>query len=70
MTKLDMRARGEVYRTKLGPNGRIVIPRAVRRELGLKPGDGILMRMEPGELGDLRVYTLERAVKRIQRDAL
>ncbi|MGH9472162.1 MAG: AbrB/MazE/SpoVT family DNA-binding domain-containing protein [Terriglobales bacterium] len=62
-----MEASGNVVRTKLGPGGRIVIPRAMRQALGIKPGDELMLRMEEDELGDLRVYTLERAIKRAQR---
>ena len=37
-------------RTKLGPDGRIVIPAAFRESLGLKDGDVLLARLENGEI--------------------
>lgn len=51
------------YKAKIGPNGRIVIPAACRKALGVKPGDVVLMRLEDGEV---RLYTQARAIRRIQ----
>lgn len=51
------------FRAKIGPNGRIVIPAACRKALGVKPGDVVLMRLEDGEV---RLYTQARAIRRIQ----
>ena len=48
---------------KVGPGGRIVIPAAIRRELGLEPGDPVTFRLEGG---DLRLVSREAALKRIQ----
>ena len=31
---------------RLGENGRVVIPAAFRRRLGLKPGDPVILRLE------------------------
>jgi AbrB family looped-hinge helix DNA binding protein len=53
----------EGFKAKLNAKGRIVIPAALRRELGLKAGDELLLRTEDGEL---RVYTLTNAVRRAQ----
>lgn len=51
------------YKAKIGPNGRIVIPAACRKALGVGPGDELLMRIEDGEL---RLYTQTQAIRRIQ----
>jgi AbrB family looped-hinge helix DNA binding protein len=53
----------EGFKTKLNANGRIVIPAALRRELGFTAGEELLLRAEDGEL---RVYTLANAVRRAQ----
>ena len=52
-----------VEATKLGPDGRIVIPARLRKALGLKPGDELLIRLEDGELV---VYTRAQAILRAQ----
>ena len=51
------------YQTTLGENGRIVIPAAFRKELGIKKGDRLGLRLEDGEV---RVYSFERALRRAQ----
>lgn len=50
-------------RTKLGQNGRIVIPTEYRRKLGLNSGDEVIMRLD--EAG-LHLYTPAQAVARAQ----
>jgi AbrB family looped-hinge helix DNA binding protein len=50
-------------RTKLGPGGRVVIPAAYRKALGLKAGDAVLLRLGKGEV---RISTLTGAVRRAQ----
>jgi AbrB family looped-hinge helix DNA binding protein len=57
MTKLHARA-------KLNANGRLVIPAAVRKMLGLEPGDELIMRVEDGEL---RLSTRRQALARARR---
>ena len=37
-------------KARLNENGRIVIPAAIREQMGLKPGDCVLMRLENGVL--------------------
>jgi AbrB family looped-hinge helix DNA binding protein len=37
-------------KTKLGPDGRVVIPAAFRESLGLKDGDVLFARLENGEI--------------------
>ena len=48
---------------KIGPGGRIVIPAAMRHELGLEPGDKVLFRLEDG---NLRIVSREAALRRIR----
>lgn len=50
-------------RTKVTEGGRIVIPAAVRKELGLAPGDEVLLQVEGGEL---RVFSQAHALRRLQ----
>ncbi len=38
------------HELRIGPQGRIVIPAAVRHELGLNPGDIVVAYSEPGRL--------------------
>jgi len=49
--------------TKIAEGGRVVIPAEYRRELGLKPGDEVIIRLEEGEL---RILTRAEAVNRAQ----
>lgn len=53
------------YQTTLGENGRIVIPAAFRKELGIKKGDRLGLRLEDGEV---RVFSFETALRRTQED--
>lgn len=52
-----------VVKTKLGENGRIVIPAEYRRVMGLGPGDEVILRLD--EEG-LHLYTPAQAVARAQ----
>ena len=52
------------HRAKIGENGRLVIPSALRRELGFKDGDAVILRVENGEL---RVSTVRAAFERVRR---
>ncbi len=47
----------------LSANGRIVIPAAIRQELGFAPGDRLLMEVEDGVL---RVESFDARLARIQ----
>ena len=49
--------------TKLGEGGRVVIPAEIRRLLGVKEGDRILLLVEDGEL---HVITVSQGIKRAQ----
>lgn len=48
-------------RTKLGKNGRVVIPASFRDELGLKDGDDLTMKIVDGEV---RISSPNLAIKR------
>lgn len=50
-------------KTKLGPGGRVVIPAAFRKAMGLAEGDEVLMRCEDGEV---TLYTRAEAIRRAQ----
>jgi AbrB family looped-hinge helix DNA binding protein len=51
------------FKTKLGKDGGIVIPTEYRRELGVEPGDELILHLnEDG----LRLYTPAQAVARAQ----
>ena len=52
-------------KTLIGANGRIVIPAAIRQQLGVKPGDPILMDVEDGVL---RLESYPSRIARIQRE--
>ena len=50
-------------RVKLVEGGKLVIPAAFRREMGVKPGDTLIVEMDAGEL---RVRSLPSAIQRVQ----
>ncbi len=60
MTKSPVRAK-----TRLSANGRVVIPAAIREQLGIKPGDTVLMEAQDGVL---LIESYPTRVARIQRD--
>lgn len=51
-------------RTRVNQNGRVVIPAAFRKAMGIKAGDEVVLRMEDNEL---RILTLKRRIERAQR---
>jgi len=53
-------------RTKLGEGGRFVIPAGMRADMGVKPGDDLIMYVEDGEL---RVRSWRDAIRRVQEKA-
>ena len=56
------------YKAKIGPNGRIVIPVACRRALGIGPGDELLMRLEDDSIQIMsREAALQRAQERVAK---
>lgn len=50
-------------KTTIGEGGRLVIPAAYRKALGLKPGDEVLLTLEDGEI---RVVSTRQAIARAQ----
>jgi AbrB family looped-hinge helix DNA binding protein len=53
-------------RLRINENGRVVIPAAFRKELGMKPGDEVILRLDDGEL---RITTMKQRMERAQRRA-
>jgi AbrB family looped-hinge helix DNA binding protein len=51
-------------RTKVAPGGRVVIPAAYRRALGLTTGTEVIVSLE-GE--ELRIMTTDQAIRNAQR---
>ena len=54
----------EETRTRINENGRVVIPAAFRKALGINIGDEVVLRIEDNEL---RIFTLKRRIERAQR---
>jgi AbrB family looped-hinge helix DNA binding protein len=50
-------------KTTIREGGRLVIPAAYRKALGIKPGDEVLLSLEDGEI---RVVSTRQAVARAQ----
>jgi AbrB family looped-hinge helix DNA binding protein len=53
-------------RLRVNENGRVVIPAAFRKALGINPGDEVILSLEEDEL---RITTLKRRIERAQRRA-
>lgn len=51
------------FRAKMGEGGRIVIPVFIRRELHIKPGEELIMKMDKNEL---HVISSKQALKNAQ----
>ena len=51
-------------RLRINENGRVVIPAAFRKELGIKAGDEVILRVDDGEL---RISTLKSRLERARR---
>lgn len=49
---------------RINENGRIVIPAAFRRDLGIKAGDIVVLRLENNEL---RITTLQQRLAKAQQ---
>ena len=56
----------EETRTRVNENGRVVIPSAFRKALGIEVGDEVVLRIEDDEL---RITTQQRRIQRAQRRA-
>ena len=53
-------------RQRMNQNGRVVIPAAFRKALGLKAGDVVVVRLDDDEL---RITSLKKRIERAQRHA-
>ncbi len=51
-------------RLRINENGRVVIPAAFRKALGINPGDEVILRLEDDEL---RISTLRSRLERARR---
>jgi AbrB family looped-hinge helix DNA binding protein len=51
---------------RINENGRVVIPAAFRKVLGINPGDKVILRLEEDEL---RITTMRHRIARAQRNA-
>jgi AbrB family looped-hinge helix DNA binding protein len=51
----------------LGESGRIVLPAAIRKELGLKPGERLTV---VSELGEIRILSRKMALESIRAEVL
>ena len=51
-------------RVRLNENGRVVIPAAFRKALGINVGDEVILRLEDDEL---RITTMKKRIERAQR---
>ena len=49
--------------TRVASGGRIVIPAAYRKALGIKAGDDVILRLEDQEI---RLYSRKQALRRLQ----
>jgi AbrB family looped-hinge helix DNA binding protein len=56
----------ETYTTRLEKSGRILIPAAVRRHLGLSEGSQVLVKVE--ESGTLQVTSRSQALARVRQE--
>jgi len=53
-------------RARVNENGRVVIPAAMRKALGIEVGDEVVLRVQDDEL---RITTQQRRIQRAQRRA-
>jgi AbrB family looped-hinge helix DNA binding protein len=51
--------------TTLDSAGRVVIPAAIRKRMGIKPGDEVMLWFEVAE-NELRIYTREHGIRKAQ----
>jgi AbrB family looped-hinge helix DNA binding protein len=56
----------EEIRQRINQNGRVVIPAAFRKALGIEVGDEVVLRIHDDEL---RITTQQRRIQRAQRRA-
>lgn len=58
-----MQKTGQYYKITMGEGGRIVIPAACRKALGIKPGDTLSLRVQDREL---RLIQQQEALRKLQ----
>ncbi|PDQ17293.1 hypothetical protein CN311_30775 [Mesorhizobium sanjuanii] len=63
--KTPLRVPAKRERVKLGEGGRFVIPAAMREEMGVKPGEDLILHVENGEL---RVRSWLQNLRRVQAE--
>ncbi|RWO92161.1 MAG: AbrB/MazE/SpoVT family DNA-binding domain-containing protein [Mesorhizobium sp.] len=63
--KTPLRLPAKRERVRLGEGGRFVIPAAMREEMGVKPGEDLILHVENGEL---RVRSWLRNLRRVQAE--
>jgi len=51
-------------RMRVNENGRVVIPASIRKQLGIRIGDEVVLQIEDNEL---RITTLKHNIERAQR---
>jgi AbrB family looped-hinge helix DNA binding protein len=51
--------------TKVNENGRILIPAAIREQMGIKPGDSVVLTLEDGVL---RVESYRATIRKMQQE--
>ncbi len=56
----------ETYTTRLEKSGRILIPAAVRRQLGLSEGSQVIVKVE--ESGELQVTSRSQALAKVRQE--
>ncbi|PTE09369.1 AbrB/MazE/SpoVT family DNA-binding domain-containing protein [Mesorhizobium helmanticense] len=63
--KTPLRVPAKRERVKLGEGGRFVIPAAMREEMGVRPGEDLILHVENGEL---RVRSWLQNLRRVQAE--
>jgi len=53
-----------ITKARVNESGRLVIPAPLRKQLGIRPGDEVELRVEDDEL---RITTLKHRIERAQR---
>ncbi len=66
MSSLKERDMDKETRQRINANGRLVIPAAFRKALGIKPGDEVVLRIQDEEL---RITTQQKRIQRARRRA-
>jgi AbrB family looped-hinge helix DNA binding protein len=55
----------QIARVRMNENGRVVIPAEFRKEMGIEPGDLVLLELEDREL---RLTTLKDRIAQVQQE--